>query len=202
MPDETGISHSFHEAIIMARSTRHPTENTLAQMGTTMRRYMATGTLRRAGGETLERAASLSSRPTDPPSLKGPSLDGLPNPVPADAYYPKVTILEPARARSSRPGPAARHAAPFQTSESARVIAFGVAQVTTAVRELAPSDEVSADRWMTVKEAARYARCHTETIRRAYWSRQLRVASFGVRNVRIRFGDLMAWLESGAKTRP
>jgi len=102
----------------MVRSTRHPTENTLAQMGATMRRYMATGTLRRAGGETLDRPASLSSRPTDPPSLKGPSLDGLPNPVPADAYYPQVTVLEPARARSSTPGPAARQAAPFQTSET------------------------------------------------------------------------------------
>jgi excisionase family DNA binding protein len=83
------------------------------------------------------------------------------------------------------------------------VIAFGVAQVSAEADEgVAPSPGPSPnDRWMTVAEAAAYARCHPETIRRAYWARQLRRTSFGVRSVRIRLSDLVAWLENGGKTR-
>jgi excisionase family DNA binding protein len=167
-----------------------------------MRQYLSTGTLRRAGGETLNMASSPSGRPTDP--RVGPSLDGLPNPELADACYPKVTVLPPALALGVRPDAAPHRASPFRRTATARVIAIGVAQVSTNVGEGTDTRREPArdDEWMTVKEAARYARCHTETIRRAYWARQLRRTSFGVRSVRIRLSDLVAWLEGGAKTRP
>jgi excisionase family DNA binding protein len=53
---------------------------------------------------------------------------------------------------------------------------------------------------LTVEEAAQIARCHTETIRRGYWSGQLKKLQFGIRQVRIRLSDLEEWLQRGAKT--
>jgi excisionase family DNA binding protein len=55
---------------------------------------------------------------------------------------------------------------------------------------------------LTVKQAASVANCHEESIRRAYWFRQLRVLRFGVRGVRIRPDDLEDWIRQGMKTRP
>jgi excisionase family DNA binding protein len=54
---------------------------------------------------------------------------------------------------------------------------------------------------LTVREAAAYAGCHEETIRRAYSSGQLRVQRFGERGWRVRRHDLDDWLDRGARTR-
>jgi len=55
---------------------------------------------------------------------------------------------------------------------------------------------------LTVDEGARFAKCHSETIRRGYWSGQLRTVPFGERRRRIVFRDLVDWIERGAKTKP
>ena len=59
-----------------------------------------------------------------------------------------------------------------------------------------------AERLLTVEQAAAVANCHEESIRRAYLCRQLAFVRFGVRSVRIRPGDLQAWIGHGMRTRP
>jgi excisionase family DNA binding protein len=61
--------------------------------------------------------------------------------------------------------------------------------------------EVSGDQLLTVFEAATFARCNPETIRRAYLANHLRRVRLGARGVRIRLRDLLDWLEKGGKTR-
>ena len=46
-----------------------------------------------------------------------------------------------------------------------------------------------------------YAKCCEETIRRAYYSGQLRKRQFGGRHVRIVLADLVDWLIKGARTK-
>jgi excisionase family DNA binding protein len=53
--------------------------------------------------------------------------------------------------------------------------------------------------WLTVAEAAAHARCHPETIRRAYHAGNLRMHRFGTRGVRIVLTELDWWLDNGAK---
>ena len=59
----------------------------------------------------------------------------------------------------------------------------------------------AAERLFTVQQAAVVANCHEESIRRAYLCRQLGFVRFGVRSVRIRRGDLQAWINRGMRTR-
>ena len=68
--------------------------------------------------------------------------------------------------------------------------------------EMSGSEIVSSSfsMWLTVAEAASRARCHEETIRRAYHAGQLHRHGFGARGVRILLGDLDDWLRRGAKT--
>jgi excisionase family DNA binding protein len=54
---------------------------------------------------------------------------------------------------------------------------------------------------MNVKQAASYAGCHEETIRRGYLSGHLKATAFGKRGRRIHLADLEQWLRDGAKTR-
>ena len=59
----------------------------------------------------------------------------------------------------------------------------------------------SLPRLLTVREAAAYANCHEETIRRAYWAGHLKVQPFGSRNLRISEDDLHTWIKQGMQTR-
>jgi excisionase family DNA binding protein len=78
----------------------------------------------------------------------------------------------------------------------------------TAKREAQEADAVSAvvatfnDKRLTVAQAAEEATVSVNTIRRAYESEHLKVLRFGVgrRSIRIRRGDLMAWLDAGGST--
>lgn len=56
------------------------------------------------------------------------------------------------------------------------------------------------ERLLTVKQAAELAGCCEETVRRAYWTNQLRVQPFGSRSIRIHPADLRAWMASGMRT--
>ena len=53
---------------------------------------------------------------------------------------------------------------------------------------------------LTVKEAAALAATCEETIRRAYWSGQLKADKVG-RNIRIRPSALNDWIRRGGQTR-
>jgi excisionase family DNA binding protein len=55
--------------------------------------------------------------------------------------------------------------------------------------------------WMNVKQAASYAGCHEETIRRGYLAGFLKAPRFGKRGRRIHVADLECWLRDGARTR-
>jgi excisionase family DNA binding protein len=92
-----------------------------------MRQCPSTRTLRRTGGETLRIASSPSGRPTDP--RVGPSLDGLPNPEPADAYDPRSVVLQPpfreAREASSPGGPTVQQSPWMTVREAARYVRCG-----------------------------------------------------------------------------
>jgi excisionase family DNA binding protein len=55
--------------------------------------------------------------------------------------------------------------------------------------------------WMNVKQAASYARCHEETIRRGYLAGFLKATRFGQRGRRIHVADLECWMRDGARTR-
>jgi excisionase family DNA binding protein len=54
---------------------------------------------------------------------------------------------------------------------------------------------------MTVKQAASYAGCHEETIRRGYLAGCLKATAFGKRGKRIHIADLERWVREGGKTR-
>ena len=62
----------------------------------------------------------------------------------------------------------------------------------------------TADRLLTVQQAAQYVPCSVQTIRRAYLVGQLAVERFGrgFGRVRIRGTALEAWLRNGGKTEP
>jgi excisionase family DNA binding protein len=78
----------------------------------------------------------------------------------------------------------------------------------TAKREQQEADAASAvaaafnDKRLTVAQAAEEAAVSVNTIRRAYESEHLKVIRFGIggRGIRIRRGDLVAWLEAGGRT--
>jgi excisionase family DNA binding protein len=53
------------------------------------------------------------------------------------------------------------------------------------------------DELITVTEAAAEAGVSTKTIRRRIWSRELPHHLIGARTIRIRRGDLRAWLDKG-----
>jgi excisionase family DNA binding protein len=55
--------------------------------------------------------------------------------------------------------------------------------------------------WMNAKQAAAYAGCHEETIRRGYLSGHLKATPFGTRGRRIHLSDLEGWMRNGARTR-
>ena len=52
-----------------------------------------------------------------------------------------------------------------------------------------------------MREAADWANCHEETIRRAYLAGYLKARRFGTRNWRIYESDLVSWVDEGMKTR-
>jgi len=55
--------------------------------------------------------------------------------------------------------------------------------------------------WMNAKQAAAYAGCHEETIRRGYLSGHLKATPFGARGRRILMTDLENWMLNGARWR-
>ncbi len=57
---------------------------------------------------------------------------------------------------------------------------------------------MSAERWLTKKEAADLAQLHEQTIYRAIRKGALKKAKNGVRRVRIAESDLLRWM-NGAK---
>jgi excisionase family DNA binding protein len=63
------------------------------------------------------------------------------------------------------------------------------------------AETMPLDRLLTVREAAAWARCHEETIRRAYLAGHLTVRRFGSRNWRIAESDLSSWVAAGMRTR-
>ena len=56
--------------------------------------------------------------------------------------------------------------------------------------------------FLQVREAARLAGVHEETLRRAYRTRQLSAQRVGVRSIRIHPRDLRDWMADGMPTRP
>jgi excisionase family DNA binding protein len=55
-------------------------------------------------------------------------------------------------------------------------------------------------RLLTVKEAAEFANCCEETVRRAYIANQLAIIPFGGRGIRIHPEDLRDWVANGMPT--
>ena len=67
----------------------------------------------------------------------------------------------------------------------------------------APTQDVQGlpNRLLTAGEVARFACCHEETVRRAYWRGLLRSQRFGVRGRRFRPEDVRDWIDRGAPTK-
>jgi excisionase family DNA binding protein len=56
------------------------------------------------------------------------------------------------------------------------------------------------NRLLTAREVAAFVGCHEETIRRAYWHRQLVSQRLGVRSRRFHPADVLDWIRRGAPT--